>query len=294
MPEYEAIKELHEEKGYPIQPMCQYLQVARSAYYRWLYSPMSPHEKENRALAQRIRAIHDKHEEMGYRRLRDELARTYEVDVNDKRVLRLCQILDIQSTIKHPANSITRGGRRPYHTAKNVLNREFQAEKPNEKWVTDISEFKYHSGSETRKLYLSAILDLYDRCIVAYQISDTNDNPLVMNTFDQAIQVESEDRPLLHSDRGFQYTSKEFYTRIQQAGMTQSMSRVAHCIDNGPMEGFWGMIKREKYYGKRFNSRQALVEMITNYITYYNYGRYQRKLSVRTPMEVHQQYLKAS
>lgn len=273
--------------------MCQYLQVTRSAYYRWLKQPTSPHEQRNNQLAEIIKSIHEAHEEMGYRRIRDELVRSYGIDVSDKRVLRLCRVLEIQSTIKHPANSITRGGRKPYHMAQNKLNREFQAEKPNEKWVTDISEFKYHTGPETHRLYLSAILDLYDRRIVAYQISDTNDNPLVMNTFDQAIRLEPEAHPLLHSDRGYQYTSKPFYQRIQQTGMTQSMSRVGRCIDNGPMEGFWGMIKREKYYGCLFNSRQNLVDMITSYIDYYNHRRYQRNLSVRTPMEVYQQYFAA-
>ncbi|WP_243282529.1 DDE-type integrase/transposase/recombinase, partial [Anaerostipes butyraticus] len=109
---------------------------------------------------------------------------------------------------------------------------------------------------------LSAILDLYDRRIVSYVIGDSNNNDLVFRTFDAAIQADPDAHPLFHSDRGFQYTNRAFHARLEAAGMIQSMSRVAKCIDNGPMEGFWGIIKRERYYGRRFTSREMLVSMI--------------------------------
>lgn len=99
--------------------------------------------------------------------------------------------------------------------------------------------------------------------------------------------------PLFHSDRGFQYTNRVFHTKLERAGMTQSMSRVGKCIDNGPMEGFWGILKRERYYGRRFTSREELVKMIEDYIAYYNTGRLQRGLGVLTPFEKHEQYLAA-
>ena len=101
-------------------------------------------------------------------------------------------------------------------------------------------------------------------------------------------------KPLFHSDRGFQYTNRSFHARLEAAGMTQSMSRVAKCIDNGPMEGFWGILKRERYYGHRFSDREALVRMIKDYIHYYNTRRLQRNLGVLTPMEKHNQYLAAA
>ena len=90
-----------------------------------------------------------------------------------------------------------------------------------------------------------------------------------------------------NSDRGFQYTNRTFHHKLVQAGMTQSMSRVAHCIDNGPMEGFWGILKRERYYGRQFTSKHELVQMIQQYIRYYNTRRVQRNLGVLTPMEKH-------
>lgn len=162
------------------------------------------------------------------------------------------------------------------------------------KWLTVVSEFKYYVNGEKHKIYLSAILDLYDRRIVSYVIGDSNNNPLVFETFDRAVTENPDAHPLFHSDRGFQYTSRKFHNKIVSAGMTQSMSRVAKCIDNGPMEGFWGILKREKYYGKRFTSREELVEMIDTYITYYNNRRLQRNLGVLTPMEKHMSYKAAA
>ena len=134
---------------------------------------------------------------------------------------------------------------------------------------------------------MSAILDLYDRRIVSFVIGDHNNNPLVFETFDKALEHNPGAHPIFHSDRGFQYTSKVFHQKLVDAGMIQSMSRVAKCIDNGPMEGFWGIIKREKYYGTRFQSKESLIKMIETYIDYYNTKRLQRNLGVLTPMEKH-------
>ncbi len=192
---------------------------------------------------------------MGYRRIRDELDKHHDIRVNDKRVLRICRTEGIQSSIKWKPVSCTRSSRDPEHIAKNYLNCDFHADAPNEKWLTDVTEFKYFIGLEVQKVYLSAILDLYDRRIVAYKVSMRNDNPLVINTFDAAVKLEPEAHPLFHSDRGFQYTSTQFSIKLKQHGMKQSMSRVAHCTDNGPMEGFWGILKREMYYGKRFTEK---------------------------------------
>lgn len=135
---------------------------------------------------------------------------------------------------------------------------------------------------------------MYDRRIVSYVIRDHNNNALIFDTFDNAIANNPDAHPLCHSDRGFQYTNRIFHTKLENAGMTQSMSRIAKCIDNGPMEGFWGIIKRERYYGKKFTSRISLVHMIESYIEYYNNKRLQRNLGVLTPMEKHEQYMLAA
>ena len=224
----------------------------------------------------------------GYRRINDELRHDHGIHVNDKRILRICRARGIKSTIKYGNNGCTRRAKNPQYLAENLLDRQFFAEKPNEKWLTDVTEFKWYEGITVHKVYLSAILDLYDRRIVTYVIGDRNDNPLVYKTFDKAVNANPGAHPLFHSDRGFQYTNRTFHRKLEKAGMTQSMSRVAHCIDNGPMEGFWGILKRERYYGKRFNSKRELIYMIESFIRYYNTRRVQRNLGVLTPMEKHE------
>jgi transposase InsO family protein len=231
---------------------------------------------------------------MGYRRIRDELDKHHNICVNDKRVLRICRTERIQSSIKWKPVSCTRSSRNPEHIAKNYLNRDFHAGAPNEKWLTDVTEFKYYIGLEVHKVYLSAILDLYDRRIVAYKISTHNDSLLVTDTFDAAIALEPEAHPVFHSDRGFQYTSAQFSIKLKQHGMKQSMSRVAHCTDNGPMEGFWGILKREMYYGKQFSEKSDLISGIESYIAYYNDQRIQRGLKLMSPNEYHNHYFAAA
>ena len=193
--------------------------VPRSAYYRWIKDPGSYKERMNQKIADTIKKIHEEHPDMGYRRLKDELEKKHDIKANDKRVLRICRKTHIQSTIKWRPKSCTRGSKDPAYIAKNYLNRDFHADAPNQKWLTDVSEFKYYVGIEVRKVYLSAILDLYDRRIVSFVISDRNDNQLVMDTFDSAVAKEPDAHPLFHSDRGFQYTSAMFSTRLKKHHM---------------------------------------------------------------------------
>lgn len=287
---YRAIKTLHEEKQWEISTLCELAHIARASYYKWLTHPIPDRELENQQIAEIVEKIHQEHPDKGYRRIRDDLDRYYGIHVNDKRVLRICRSLDIKSTIKYASLGCTRQAKNPQHIADNILHREFHANAPNEKWLTDVTEFKYYEGDEKKKVYLSAILDLYDRRIVSYVIGDRNDNALVFNTFDLAVVAEPNAHPLFHSDRGFQYTNRAFFEKLTKAGMTQSMSRVGKCIDNGPMEGFWGILKREKYYGKKFTDRESLVTMIEDYIYYYNNKRLQRNLGVVTPFEKYRQF----
>ena len=290
---YSAIQECHAEKGFAIEEACKLLHIARSAYHKWASGKLSFRTAENKAIAEKVEQIHMESPDKGYRRINDELRHDHNIHINDKRVLRICRAKGIKSTIKYSNHGCTRRAKNPQYVAENLLNREFHAKKPNEKWLTDVTEFKWYEGIEVHKVYLSTILDLYDRRIVSFAIGDRNDNPLVFKTFDKAVKANPDAHPLFHSDRGFQYTSRGFHHKLEKAGMTQSMSRVAKCIDNGPMEGFWGILKRERYYGRRFTSKHELVQMITNYISYYNSRRVQRNLGVLTPMEKHNLYLAA-
>lgn len=291
---YISIKVNVEEHGYRTETCCNILHVSRSAYYRWLSGTVGKRTQENERIAEIAEQIHAESPDKGYRRIRDDLERHYDTKISDKRTLRICRGRDIKSTIKYANKGCTRNAPNPQYVAENVLNREFHADKPNEKWLTDVTEFKWYEGVEKHKIYLSAILDLYDRRIVAFAIRDSNDNPLVYDTFDAAVAANPDAHPLFHSDRGFQYTNRTFHAKLETTGMTQSMSRVAHCIDNGPMEGFWGILKRERYYGRRFTNRDSLVQMIEEYIDYYNSKRLQRNLGILTPLEKHKQFYLAA
>ena len=290
---YAVIQECHLEKGYPIEETCKLLRVARSAYHRWASGKMGHRIVENEEIARKVEQIHMVHPDKGYRRINDDLKHDHNIHVNDKRILRICRAWNIKSTIKYSNNGCTRRAKNPQYIAENLLNRVFHADKPNEKWLTDVTEFKWYEGITSHRVYLSAILDLYDRRIVAYVLSGRNDNPLVFKTLDKALKANPDAHPLFHSDRGFQYTNRFFHQKLEKAGLTQSMSRIAHCIDNGPMEGFWGILKRECYYGRRFTSKESLIQVIQGYIHYYNTRRVQRSLGVLTPFEKHTLYLAA-
>ena len=268
--------------------MCKLGGISRAAYYKWLNHKETANDKLNQKLADKLEQLHEKHPDMGYRRLNDKLRHDEDINVNDKRILRICRKRQIKSNLKYRYDGCTRPSKNPAFIAENVLNREFTAEHPKEKWVTDETEFKYGTTLDNvHKLYLSAILDLCDHRPVAYVIGDSNNNALVFKTFDIAVAANPDAHPIFHSDRGFQYTSRIFHQKLEAAGMTQSMSRVAHCTDNGPMEGFWGILKTEMYYLNKFSTYVELKEAIEKYIYYYNNNRYQEKLGCLSPMEYH-------
>jgi putative transposase len=216
----------------------------------------------------------------GYRRMKLAIDHEFKIKFNHKRIHRLMKIAGIQSVIRRSKKRYKKS--KPQHIAENVLNREFKANKPNEKWVTDVTEMKY---GESKKAYLSAIRDLYDGSIITYLLGRYNNNKLVFDTLDQAILVLDGDHPLIHSDRGFQYTHKDFKSKIEEAGMTQSMSRVGKCIDNGPMESFWGSLKCEKYYLHNFETFEELSLAMDEYMLFYNSERYQKRLNGLSPLE---------
>lgn len=281
--------------GYSVMELCRLGGISRASYYKWLNRTDSPNDVLNKKIAEKIETMHAEHPDMGYRCLRDTLEHDENICVNEKRVLRICRKKKIQSIVKGRHNCCTKPASDPAYVAENILNREFETDKPNEKWVTDVTEFKYGVGTENAgKIYLSAIIDLCDKRPVSYVISDHNDNLLVFDTFDMAVKENPDAHPLFHSDRGYQYTSNDFRQRIRKAGMTQSMSRVARCIDNGPMEGFWGLMKREMYYTKKYETKTELTEAIHGYMDYYTNKRVQRKLGKLTPIEFHQKMILAA
>lgn len=255
--------------------------IQRSSYYKWLNRKESINEKFNREL---IPLIKDAYEErngiLGYRQMTIKLNREHNLKVNHKRIYRLMDILKLKSVCRKKRKSYIKST--PEITADNIVNRDFKSDKFGEKWLTDVTEMEYGTG---RKAYLSAILDLADKSIVSFVLGHSNNNKLVFETFDIAHNNHPHRRPIFHSDRGYQYTSKAFKNKLDDAGMIQSMSRVSRCIDNGPMEAFWGMIKSEMYYLKKFNTYTELESAVIEYINYYNNHRYQKRLKCMSPLE---------
>lgn len=281
---YMAIRELNKE-GYSIISLCQFAEIARSSYYKWLNKEDSKRDLENKVILQKIIEIYEKVKGIyGYRRITMNVNISLNSKFNHKRIYRLMKSINLKSVIRKQKKKYVSS--RPEITAENVLNRDFKANAPNEKWLTDVTEFKLSDGS---KVYLSAILDLGDNSIVSHVISKSNNNKLAFDTFDLAIANNIDAKPLFHSDRGFQYTSKSFKAKLDKQKAVQSMSRVSRCIDNGPMEGFWGIIKSEMYYLNKFDTFEELHLAIDNYIRFYNEERLQKKLGCLAPLEFRSQ-----
>lgn len=287
---YLTIQYFHAEKGYSIRWMCALLGISKAAYYKWLHRSIPQAEQENLLLAELIREYDDQYNHiLGYRRMAAWINRLNGTHYSKNRIHRIMKAIGIHSVIRKQPKKYKKAT--PERTAKNVLKRDFSASAPNEKWVTDVTEFKWYEGLVCHKIYLSAILDLYDRSVVSYVISRRNDNRLVFQTFDKAIENNPDAKPIFHSDRGFQYTGSVFQSKLSSQGMEQSMSRVGHCIDNGPTEGFWGIIKSEMYYLQTFKDEKSLRSAIEKYIHFYNYERFQERFENRTPMEVRMEAL---
>jgi transposase InsO family protein len=265
-----------------IKSLCEIAGIPRSSYYKWLNRQPSVRELENQQLTEAMILLYEKVGGIyGYRRLTLHLCRETQQRINHKRIQRLMQIQGIQSVIRRRKRK-KYASSTPQHVAENLLNREFAATKPNEKWVTDVTEFKY---GHSQKAYLSAVLDLFDNTIVSYVVGHSNNNSLVFQTVKNAIKTAPKSKPMLHSDRGFQYTSFKFKKILKKGKIVQSMSRVGRCIDNGPMESFWGTLKCEKYYLHTYRTFEELERDIEAYIHFYNYERLQAKLNGLSPME---------
>ena len=282
---YIAVQYFYESKGWSIRWMCQQLDITRAAYYKWLHRAIPEAEQVNILLAQLIREYDDRFNHiLGYRRMALYINRLNNKHYSKNRIHRIMKVINIHSVIRRKRKKYQSVA--PEATAENILNRDFYAKAPNEKWATDVTEFKWYEGPVIHKLYLSAILDLYDLTPVSWVVSRRNDNKLVLDTFEQAIQNNPDAKPIFHSDRGFQYTSRVFQGNLQKQGMTQSMSRVGHCIDNGPTENFWGIVKSEMYYPNTFTDEDSLRNAIADYMSFYNNERIQERFKSKTPAEV--------
>lgn len=204
---YQSIKELHEENGWQINKLCSAAGVSRAGYYKWLNRTISQKQADDEKLARLITEIYQGQRDIpGYRQMKIILERRYGLKCNWKRIYRLMRVLGLRSVCRKKRRKHKKKTPAEYIT-ENVLNREFSSGRQNEKWLTDITELKYGTG---KKAYLSAILDLYGRNIVAFSLSRRNNTSLVLESFRRAFLKYPDAKPLLHSDRGVQYTSRSF------------------------------------------------------------------------------------
>lgn len=233
-----------------------------------------------------ICAVYERHKgRYGYRRITAEL-RNEGSTVNHKAVQRLMQVLGLKSLVRPKKYRSYRGDINA--KVANVLQRQFQAAKPNQKWVTDVTEFNVRGD----KLYLSPVMDLYNGEIVAYAMQRRPHFALVSHMLNQALStLGAQDAPLLHSDQGWPYQMPAYRRELAARGLTQSMSRKGNCLDNAAMESFFGTLKSEFFYLNRFESIEQLQDGIRHYIHYYNHDRIKIKLKGLSPVQYRTQAL---
>lgn len=271
----------HKEK-YAISEMCRFFGVSRSGYYDFINRMDIP--AKDLPLAEKIRECQEQcGKTYGYRRVQLWLERNG-IHHNPKTVLRVMQKYNLLSVVR----------RRKYHYYSqalhkypNILNRDFKAERPNQKWVTDISYI--HTGQGV--LYLSVIRDLFDNSIVAYKTSTTQNVQLVLETIKAARRKEKVTGGLqLHSDQGFQYTSQAYFKLTQSYRITPSMSRRGNPYDNALAENFFSILKTECIYRVKLKTYEEARLLISQYIHFYNHQRIQLKTKL-TPLEKRSQYV---
>ncbi len=235
-------------------------------------------ELENKELISDIIDIYDKYEGIyGYRRIYIYIRLKLQKKVNHKRIHRLMKQLGLKAVIRRKRKKYIQNT--PAYVAENVLNREFNETVPNKKWLTDVTEFRLNNG---QKAYLSSIYDLGSKKIISHEINLSNNNEFVFKTLKKAMKGRNTKDILLHSDRGYQYTSPTFKKLLKDNGMIQSMSRVSKCIDNGPMENVWGILKSELFRGSKKHSFENIEKAkysINQYIKFFNEDRITLKMA---------------
>lgn len=263
---------------HPLGLLLRAARLSRSTFYYHLKAQKTCDQYAG--LKERIRAIYAHHKgRYGYRRITAALRQAGEL-VNHKTVQKLMQALGLKSLARAKKYRSYRG--QSSHVAANVLARHFEAERPNQKWVTDVTEFNVRG----EKLYLSPVMDLYNGEIVAYETHRRPMFKLVGDMLKKALaRLSPSEQPILHSDQGWQYQQTQYRRMLADRSVTQSMSRKGNCLDNAAMESFFGTLKAEFFHLNRFESIDQLQAGIRQYIRYYNHDRIKLKLKGLSPVQ---------
>ena len=256
-------------------------QLPRATFYYHLkrMEQVDKYESEK----QEITAIyHENKGRYGYRRITAEL-RNRRLPLNHKTVQRLMKELGLVCRVRMKKYRSYKG--EVGKIAPNLLNRDFHADKPNQKWVTDVTEFSLFG----EKLYLSPILDLHSSDLISYTISDRPVLSMVTTMLDKAFEkIPDGTNPILHSDQGWQYQHKQYQRMLREKGIRQSMSRKGNCLDNAVIENFFGLLKSELLYLQEFRSMEHFKQELIEYLDYYNNRRIKAKLK-GLPPAIHRQ-----
>ena len=256
-------------------------QLPRATFYYHLKRMNSAYKYES--VKEEITAIyHENKGRYGYRRITAEL-RNRNLPINHKTVQRLMKDLGQVCRVRMKKYRSYKG--ETGKIAPNLLNREFHADKPNQKWFTDVTEFSLFG----EKLYLSPILDLHSSDLVSYTISDRPVMNMVTNMLDKAFEkIPDNTNLILHSDQGWQYQHKQCQRRLREKGIRQSMSRKGSCLDNAVIENFFGILKSELLYLQEFQPMEHFKQELLDYLDYYNNRRINAKLK-GLPPAIHRQ-----
>lgn len=250
--------------------------MARSTFY---YHLQAGKYDKYEIVGREIKTIYELHKgRYGYRRINQEL-RNRGYIINHKTVFRLMQEMGISSLIRVRKYSSYKGNQG--RIAANLLNRNFKAVSPNQKWATDITEFRV----KDKKLYLSPIIDLFNGEILNYSISERPDFKQVMDMIGQCKKQQKKQGLILHSDQGWQYQMKQYQKTLEKKNIIPSMSRKGNCLDNAVVENFFGTLKSELFYLKKYSSVEQLKQDIKDYIKYYNYDRIRLNLKGMSPVQ---------
>jgi transposase InsO family protein len=258
--------------------------MPKSVYYYWraASSKADPYQGAKEHIAQIFNAHQGRY---GYRRVHLELRNQHQY-LNHKTVQRLMGQLGLKSTVRPKRYQSYRGS--VGKAAPNLLERNFGDSKPNQKWVTDVTEFNIKG----ERVYLSPILDLYNQEIISYEIADRPQIGMVSAMLNKAFkQLKQTDKPMLHSDQGWQYQMGLYQQALKAQGITQSMSRKGNCLDNAVMENWFGVMKTEFFYQQKFDDVQSFKTQLKEYIHYYNHDRIKQKLKGLSPVNYRTQSL---
>lgn len=269
------------EKSFKVQMMCRLLGVSRSGYYDWNMRPASARALENKRLAVEIKEIYDREKQRpGSPRITKSLrASGYRVGKNRVANIMRQQGWRAKGSKKFKA---TTNSRHNLPVAPNLLQQNFEATQPNQKWVSDLTYIWTAEGW----LYLAVVLDLYSRMVVGWAMSERMTASIVCNALEMAIWRRK--RPtgvIAHSDRGVQYCSREYQALLEKNGFICSMSKKGDCFDNAAMESWNGSLKVEAIHGERFETREEAKKHVFDYIdVYYNRQRLHSKLGYLSPV----------